>query len=201
MRGDMMTGMPGGPEGAGGAGASIDSMLLASRYVDAEGKPIADGSTVTSQGSEFRRLPVRMLLMMDQKWVPRMLVECANAPLPIEVKRLRINEEKSGMDKNNQAFNVESAGAGAGMAMGGYGAGGGRGPEAAMMMSRGPSAMMPRGGEYSSIQMPTDIATTGLATVEIQGLVYIFNPPDPAMLSVPGGGEAGGTQNLALNNP
>jgi hypothetical protein len=124
-----------------------------------------------------------MLLMMEQKWLPRMLVECANAPLPIEVQRLRINPEKSGA-----GFTAEM---GSGMGMGS--------PEG--MRMRGPSAMMPmmpRGGEFSSMQLPSDTATTGLATVEIQGLVYIFNPPDPAMLSVPGG-EAGGTQNLAAN--
>jgi hypothetical protein len=189
MRGEMGPGMPGGPEGQGSQ--SIDAALLQRRYVDAEGKPIEDGSTVTGQGQEYRRLPVRMLLMMDQKWLPRMLVECANAPLPIEVKRLRINPEKSAA-----GFSMETTG-GPGM---GPGMGMGRSPEAAMM-SRGPAPMMAGGGEFSSMQLPSDLSTAGLATVEIQGLVYIFNPPDPAMLSVPGGAEAGGTQNLASNNP
>ena len=54
-------------------------------------------------GTEFRRLPIRMVLMMDERWLPKVLVECANSPLPIEVQRLRINREKSGVDKENQA--------------------------------------------------------------------------------------------------
>jgi hypothetical protein len=181
------TPMPMGMESGGAAGAeSMDAALLSGRYVDAEGKPISDGSTVTGQGQEFRRLPVRMMLMMDQKWLSRMLVECANAPLPIEVKRLRINPEKSAA-----GFSMESTGA-AGMG-GMYSRGGPEG--GAAMMSRG---MESAGGAYSAMQLPSDLQTSGLAQVEIQGLVYIFNPPDAAMLTVPGG-EAAGTQGLASN--
>jgi hypothetical protein len=44
-----------------------------------------------------------------------------------------------------------------------------------------------RGG-YSGEMMsvPTDVPTAGLSTVEIQGLVYIYNAPDPSALTVPG---------------
>ena len=79
-----------GMEGGGG-----DTALLMNRYLDAEGNPDpGDGETVGS--AEFRQLPIRMKLMMDQRWIPRILIECANAALPVEVKQLRINPSLSG---------------------------------------------------------------------------------------------------------
>ena len=41
--------------------------------------------------------------MMDQRWIPQLLIECANAALPIEVEQLRLNPEKSGagLDSNS----------------------------------------------------------------------------------------------------
>ena len=182
--GEVPMGDPGIPMGRpeeGGTGVDVDAMLMASRYIDAEGKPITDASSGT--GTEFRRLPVRMVLMMDERWLPKVLVECANSPLPIEVQRLRINAEKSGIDKDNQPFDLAGA-AGAGGPMGGgmpMGREGG--------MGRPPSMGMPmgRGGEGMSMGMNLNPAdTANLATVEIQGVVYIYMPPDPAVLTVPG---------------
>lgn len=170
--------------GMGGEGVDMDAMLLQNRYIDAEGKPIADASA--GMGTEFRRLPIRMVLMMDERYLPKVLVECANAPLPIEVQRLRINREKSGVDKDNQAFEMAAgAGAAPGMSMGGREMGG-RGGE----MGRGGMGMgMPMGGrgyEGGGMAMTSTADTANLATVEIQGLVYIYMPPDPAILTVPG---------------
>lgn len=169
--------------GDGSTPVDVDAMLMASRYIDGEGKPITDAASGT--GTEFRRLPVRMVLMMDERWLPKVLVECANAPLPIEVQRLRINAEKSGVDKDNQPFDLAGA-AGAGGAMGG---GMPMGREGGMGMGRPPSMGMPmgRGGEGMSMGMNLNAAdTANLATVEIQGVVYIYMPPDPAVLAVPG---------------
>ncbi len=80
----------GGMEGGG------DATLTANRYLDAEGNPDPGGEGGSFGTTEFRQLPIRMKLMMDQRWIPRILIECANATLPIEVKQLRINPEKSG---------------------------------------------------------------------------------------------------------
>jgi hypothetical protein len=178
-------------ESDGSTGVDVDAILLAGRYIDAEGKPIADAST--GMGTEFRRLPIRMVLMMDERWLPKVLVECANAPLPIEVQRLRINREKSGVDKDNQAFELGASASG-GPGMGGMGMGrgeGGMGMGRPMGMpsrgSEGGRGMgMPMGGGMAMGMnlSPTDAAN--LATVEIQGLVYIYMPPDPTILAVPG---------------
>jgi hypothetical protein len=172
----------GAPMGDGSTPVDVDAMLLASRYIDGEGKPIADASTGT--GTEFRRLPIRMVLMMDERWLPKVLVECANAPLPIEVQRLRINAEKSGMDKDNQPFDLGAA-AGASGGMGSMGMG--RGGEMGMPMGRPMGMPMGRGGEGMAMGMSLNAAdTANLATVEIEGVVYIYMPPDATILTVPG---------------
>ena len=69
-----------------------DAAVLTYRYLDSEGQPY-EGEP---QDPEFRRLPVRMRLMMDQRWIPQLLIECANATLPIEVKQLRVYRDQSG---------------------------------------------------------------------------------------------------------
>ena len=91
-----------------------DSMVLANRYLNAEGEAYPEGP----QDAEFRRLPIHMTLSMDQRWLPKLLVECANAALPVEVTQWSINPDKA------------EAGTGA------YGrGGGGRGYEASPMTS------------------------------------------------------------------
>lgn len=78
------------------SGESFDPavMFLSSRYLDKEGIPhFAEDAPF---GQEFRQLPIRMLLRMDQRAIPQILVECANAALPVEVKQLRINPSSSG---------------------------------------------------------------------------------------------------------
>jgi hypothetical protein len=154
-----------GPYGEGGEGNS-DAMLLTNRYLDAEGQPVAatPESTPEELGVEFRRLPVRMELLMDERWIPTVLVECANAPLPIEVNCVRINGAKSG------------AGFEGAMGGGGYGRGGGEGGG----YGRGGGGMMMGGGAEIS-NMPA-----GLSLVELQGVVYIYNPPKADVLALPG---------------
>ena len=85
----------GGRGGYGGEEGALDTAILANRYLDTvTGQPLA-GDTADF-GTEFRQLPIRMVLRMDQSWIPHVLVECANAALPIEVKKLRINPDQSG---------------------------------------------------------------------------------------------------------
>ncbi len=91
----------GGEYGGGGRfgmgeGGGGDGTLLSRRYLDAEGKPDEGGSVESVVSTEFRQLPIRMRLMMDEKFIPTLLLKCANATLPIEVKQVRINPSKSG---------------------------------------------------------------------------------------------------------
>jgi hypothetical protein len=95
-------GMGEGMPGAGGPGAEggvTDATLLASRYLDAEEKPVAapdPAAGAAAFGTEYKRLPVRMDLVMDVRWLPRLIAECADAPLQVEVKEVRINPSETG---------------------------------------------------------------------------------------------------------
>jgi hypothetical protein len=164
--------MPGSEMGMGmgmeGDPAAADSALLAYRYLDDAGAPLPDAST--GAGTEFRRLPVLMRLQMDPRWIPQVLVQCANAPLPIEVKRLRINPEKA-LEGFDATFGGGMGGEGGGY-RGAFGGGGGRG----------------FGGEGGFTPSLAGTApSANLVSVELHGVVYIYNPPDPAVLTVPGG--------------
>ena len=144
----------GGRGGMGTDAAAADAELFNHRYVDANGAAIADpgDGSLTAFGTEFKRLPVRMRLWMDQRWLPQLVAECANASLQVEVQEVRINPADDG---------------GGG---GGYGRGGGgfgRGNE---------------GGGYGSGASATSVEMTpepepNMKTIVLQGTVYIFNPP------------------------
>jgi hypothetical protein len=163
----------GDPMAMGDGTGGVDATLLVNRYIGPDGKPIADATA--GLGVEYRQLPVRMLLTMDQRWIPKLLVECANAPLPIEVQRVRVNPEQSATGTIG----------GTGGGMGQEGMMGGRSGFSSGYSS-GASGFA--GGSANAPPMPPAIAAD-YATVEIQGLVYIYNEPSAEQLSVPGAEE------------
>jgi hypothetical protein len=63
------------------------------RYLDKDGKPMPSGGAAADP---FKRMPVFMKLKIDQREIPRLQVECANSPLPVEIRQMRINPEKGG---------------------------------------------------------------------------------------------------------
>jgi hypothetical protein len=141
----------------GGAAAPGDGSAEPAPTLDAgvAGAPI-DTSLF---GVEYKRLPVRMVLEMDQRWLPKLIAECASQPLQVEVQEVRVNAADA-MDPN-------VGGGGGPMMMGGseFGAGGG-------------SLFQ----EQAGIQgFP---AQSNVVNVVIQGVIYIFNKPDPTKLKV-----------------
>lgn len=170
--------------GDGLSGESELAELLGNRYVDAEGNPLpAPAAPDEKVGAEFKRLPIRLALKMDQRWLPRLIVELANAPLQIEVQEVRVNPTgDTGMESAGgrgggggaSAFSFASPAGGAGGFDGGRGGAGlSSGPVEVLAFDRTPN--VPQGG------------------VVIRGFVYIFNPPDETLLSVDGaGGDAAG---------
>ena len=82
-------------------GQGEDENVLIGRYLDDTGKPI---SLVTegdfSFGTEYKRLPVRMVLEMEETWIPALIERLANAPLQIEVEQVRVNPEDSSSGSN-----------------------------------------------------------------------------------------------------
>ncbi len=157
--------MGGGRGYPGGETEVTDEMVLAGRYLNAEGEPYPG----QPEDPEFRRLPVIMKLEMDQRHLPDLLVECANATLPIEVESVKINPEKSGGNFSSGSSSF-----------------GGR-----------------RGSEFSRMSGGTEetVPNPNMATVEIQGVVYIYNEPDKSVLSLPGLEEEEELDNQQAANP
>ncbi len=90
MGGDAPPPQPQGEPAAEGAGGPRRDD---GRYVDADGKP--QSSTDAAQ-KPYKRMPVSLHVVMDQRELPNLLAEFANSPLPVEVKQLRINPKSTG---------------------------------------------------------------------------------------------------------
>jgi hypothetical protein len=153
-----------GPDGkplpATGAGASPD----AAAAPPAEATPPVDGTAAPAPaavdpaafGVEYKQLPVRMVLEMDQRWLPTLIAQCASQPLQVEVKEVRVNAADA-----------------LGASMGGPG-----------MSFRGGEGMGPGGGpvfqETAGLQVFSQ--QPNVVTVVIQGVIYIFNKPNETVL-------------------
>lgn len=141
-------GFGGGREMEGGA-----ATLLAGRYVDEAGEPIPADSETYDFGVEFKRLPIRMALQMDRRWLNRLIIELANQPLQVEVSEVRINAgEADGSRGGSRSMNFES-------------------------MSRS-GGSNPFDGEILAFNREPAISQ-----VIVSGIVYLFNAPDMSVLS------------------
>jgi hypothetical protein len=162
------------------------AFLLWGRYLGADGKPIPFGGGATAApgetaappppadpaaaaqpldltmfGQEYKRLPVRMALRMDQRWLPRLIAECASEPLQVEVQEVRVNPPEG----------IASTGGGG---PGGNYRGGDGGPGGNASVFADEPAVQP---------FPTQ---PEMVNVIIQGTIYIFNKPNPAILQPTG---------------
>jgi hypothetical protein len=184
MRAEFTPG--GGPNGGAMTPEQEKAYLLSGRYLGPDGKPIPFGGgggapagpdapaapapdpgagaplDLTVFGQEYKRLPVRMALKMDQRWLPRLIAECASEPLQIEVQEVRVNPPEG----------IASGAAGPGG--GGYGGPGG--------------SSSPFPDEQPIQPFPTQ---PEMVNVIIQGTIFIFNKPNPAILQAPGDQPAG----------
>ncbi|MFV2067443.1 MAG: hypothetical protein ACC645_10720 [Pirellulales bacterium] len=134
-------------EGRSGEKASdpeaVAEALTVRRYLNEEGEPI-EKAPVGDDSSSFKRLPIYMELLMDARELPRLLAECANATLPVEVKQVRINPGAQ-VRANRPTEGRRTARSG-------------------------------EGGEA---------ADPAIVPVTIQGIIYIFNPPNRELLGLP----------------
>ncbi len=209
--------------GSGGPTVSLDPQeimarsLLDGRYVDQKGQPLAYGTEPPFP--QFKMMPVRMVLLVDQRRIPKLLAQCANSSMPVEVKRVILRPDQV------QSLNLgtPSTGAAAGMpgmagstmpgmpgAMPGMSGGAMPGMPGAMPGMGGPGRRMgstpassgaeamysgTMGGTRASIMpgmmggMPGTSAGGEAETpwdmkVEIQGIIYIFNPPDRSKFDI-----------------
>jgi hypothetical protein len=216
MEGGMMGG-PVTRGGYGGMGEGPmtpeqeQGMLLSFRYLGDDGKPMpfggggmdpsmgmdmaadptaaapASGSLDSLGSREFKRLPVRMSLYMDQRYLTRLITECSNQPLQVEVQEVRINPADFGTSSDSSGGYGGGYGGG-GYGRGGYGGGGyGRGGYGGGGYGRGEGGGM--GGGYgggSSAAAALFPERTGIqffpaqphmANIVIQGIIYIIKEP------------------------
>ena len=165
-------------------GASVSSDPAENRYHNAANEPIA-GSTLraalTSNSPNdaplavAKRVPVMMKLNMNQRAVHELVAVCGSADLMVEVHQVRVLPQSAssggmgGMDGEGMEGEGEmDMGGDTGMGGGGPGMGGGPGG-----MEGGSS-----GGAADDSDFPLDMS------VEVYGIIYIYNPPDPVKLGV-----------------
>ena len=156
------TATPGRDTAAAPAGDSKEQ-LLKDRYVDDKGAPLE--ADAKGPYSEFKMMPISLKLHVDQRKISKLLVACVNSPMPIEVRRVRIRPGSGEM------FDPGTAAAAAGAAAparDNYRRVETRG---AGRMPGGPAAAGEE-SETGSYDIP----------VEIQGIIYIYNPPDVNVL-------------------
>jgi hypothetical protein len=194
-RGMMMESRGGGEFGTGGVMSEADEQrfLMSDRYLDEKGLPIPVGGGAAAGGEAaapdqtavadpnavappldmaqfgvcFKRLPVRMVLEMDTRWLPQLMTNCANEPLRVEVQEVRINTSDI-----------------AGLVAGGAAAGGmfrGGGERGFSGGAAGANLFPDRTGIQLFPQQPN------VVTVAVQGIIYIYNKPNPALLQSPAG--------------
>ncbi len=181
---------PTGTAGGAADATSLEASLLNYRYVDDKGVPLA--ADAEPPYAEFKMMPIQMELVVDQRKIARLLVECANSSMPIQVLsvRMRPGEGKPlnlgaaagdtsaapGVAGGEGAVALPGHGGGGGM-FGGFGAGSRFGEEG--------------GGTASTTTDPTDPTVYWDIPIELKGIIYIYNPPDKTKL---GTGSAGREQ-------
>ena len=185
IRGGVMPGAGPPPTEAGraegAAGAAVDP--AAGRYVDASYQPLTDATrlrtslTAPTQESDAvlavaKRMPVRLRVRIDQHRVNRLLAECGNASLPFEIRQVRINRDSTAT---------------------GSAAGGGGGYSSPPVNYGGENVgMNPAGGQAVDKADPNEI------TLELFGIVYLYNPANNVLLKLP---ENNGPPATAANVP
>ncbi len=156
--------------------------LYVNRYVTEteEPVPVVEGKPQHPY-TEFKMMPIRISLLMDQRKVPELMVKCSNANMPIEVRQLRLNPGKATQVKYAPTGAAMSGMPGAfGEAPGAFGPAGpygGGGATGMDDMEEMPGAMG-RGGSGTEgvYRGPYDLP------VEILGIIYIYERPNEQLL-------------------
>jgi hypothetical protein len=170
-------GMMGGAGGGGStASGDVDTELYNWIYVDFDGKPLTKSEIDSSPTNRMMRLmPFRLRIRIGEQKLDDFLVELATqAPVPIDVRQVRINPNAMGGGGDEGMMGSGGMGSGG---MGGMGpsragrSGGGMGRMSSSMGgSEGMGTGMGMGGEDTG--RPNDL------DVEISGTIAIVAPPD-----------------------
>jgi len=83
-----------GASGGGDGELKPHLKLIEGRYVDDKGRPLRGKPVEKLVSDEYKRMPIYMRLTVDQRHIDRLLVECANSPLTVEVRQLSLSSTK-----------------------------------------------------------------------------------------------------------
>jgi hypothetical protein len=165
----------GGGRGESGMSKFEDSTVRVDpadgRYVDANLKPLTGAQLrnairAKTPDAVAKRVQVRMRLKVDERF-GRLITECGNGKMMLEVLQVRYNTP-SAIDS------MGSGGSGFGGG-GGFGRGGGAGLKKGMASGEGINQNENLSG---SSPTPQDAnVNSGEVSIEIYGLIYLFNPP------------------------
>jgi len=146
-----------GREAAQGEAESLeDADLLEVRYVDEKGQPLEAGAE--NRFPQFNVMPIRMRLLIDQSKVSRLLAECANSSMPVDVRRFRIRPGTGKLFDSGATRGGRPVSAHGGMPA----------------LGRPPTAQPVGGGQSRN---PDEEKNTSDIPIEIEGVIYIYNPP------------------------
>lgn len=181
-------GSGGPPAGYGGAGGGKGGLAPAAvaqrvdpadgRYVDTNFKPLTGAQLRSAMNlatandaviAVAKRIPVRLRLKVDEARLGRLITECGNGKMMLEVLQVRYNTDAA------PAVGAGAGGGGGGDSFGGgsrpsFG-GAGLGSGTGMMSDEGAPGL---GGAAAS---SAGEASSGEIPIEIFGLIYLFNPP------------------------
>ncbi len=177
-------GMPSGYGGSGGPGggrgsetanavrAAVQIDPADGRYLDVNFKPLTGAqlraamklqNATDAVNAVAKRIPVRMRLKVDERF-GRLITECGNGKMVLEVIQVRYNTDP--------APDTASAAGSSSMSGGNKPSFGGAGGGGAGSMNE----EMPTSGTGNAGPAANDLAG-GETSIEIYGLIYLFNPP------------------------
>lgn len=178
-------GMMGGAGARGGAAApagSDDDALYNWIYVDFDGKPLTKSQIDSSPTNRMLRLmPFMLRIRIGEQKLDDFLVELATqAPVPIDVRQVRINPDAAGAGGGGEGMGTGGMGGMGGMGPARSGRGSGGGSMGGRMSSSmgGSEGMMGMGAGGDEGGRPNDL------DVEIRGTIAIVAQPDPDVVGL-----------------
>jgi hypothetical protein len=152
------------------------------RYVDTNFKPLTGAQLRTAMNlttandavsAVAKRIPIRLRLKVDESQIGRLITECGNGKMMLEVLQVRYNTDPA------PAPAAAGTSGGGGPSFGGgdrpsaMGGGGGAGTGSASAGDSGGGGLPGFGGGIET----ANTAGNGEVAIEIFGLVYLYNPP------------------------
>jgi uncharacterized membrane protein YgcG len=145
------------------------------RKTEAEGADPTKGNPEDAFLAVGKRVPIRMFLRMDQRKINKLLVECGNSALTVEVRQVRISRDGDLSQPLGDASAAPSSGRGGSFNLEGGRSGRGGSGRGGRGSGRGESGFSTGVGDDA---FPYDV------NVEIYGIVFIYNPVDTSVLAL-----------------